>query len=88
MPVKAVRHLGCIDKSVIGHGGEGLLDDFLMNSADLSTTINKDSEGENPFLEPQYIIINLAIGGTAGGDPSGTIFPAFYEIDYVRVYQK
>jgi beta-glucanase (GH16 family) len=64
------------------------LDDILMNSADLSTTINEDPEGENPFFHPQYIVINLAIGGTAGGDPSGTVFPAFYEIDYVRVYQK
>ena len=64
------------------------LDDALMNSADLSTTINKDAEGENPFLLPHYIIINLAIGGKAGGDPSKTDFPAFYEIDYVRVYQK
>ena len=64
------------------------LDDVLMNSADLSTTINRDPEGANPFLQPQYIIINLAIGGTAGGDPSGTVFPAIYEIDYVRVYQK
>jgi len=64
------------------------LDDVLMNSADLSTTINKDPEGANPFLQPQYIIINLAIGGSAGGDPSGTVFPAVYEIDYVRVYQK
>jgi beta-glucanase (GH16 family) len=64
------------------------LDDVLMNSADLSTTINKDPEGANPFLQPHYIIINLAVGGTAGGDPSGTRFPALYEIDYVRVYQK
>lgn len=64
------------------------LDDLLLNSVDLSITINKDSEGANPFLQPHYIIINLAIGGKAGGDPSQTEFPANYEIDYVRVYQK
>lgn len=64
------------------------MDDVLMNSADLSTTINTDSEGANPFLQPHYIIVNLAIGGTGGGDPSQTIFPTSYEIDYVRVYQK
>jgi len=30
---------------------------------------------------------DLALGGTAGGDPSGTQFPARFEVDYVRVYQ-
>jgi beta-glucanase (GH16 family) len=64
------------------------LDDTLLNMADLATTVNEDAEGKNPFLQPHYIIINLAIGGTAGGNPSQTIFPALYEIDYIRVYQK
>ncbi len=64
------------------------LDDELVNATDLSETYNRDEAGENPFLQPHYILVNLAIGGTAGGDPSGTSFPAYYEIDYVRVYQK
>lgn len=64
------------------------LDDVLLNEADLSLTFNRDGEGRNPFLQPHYIIINLAIGGTAGGDPSDTRFPAYYVIDYIRVYQK
>ena len=64
------------------------LDDILLNSADLSTTINRDAERKNPFLQPHYIIVNLAVGGTAGGNPSQTAFPAFYEIDYIRIYQK
>jgi beta-glucanase (GH16 family) len=34
------------------------------------------------------MLLNLAIGGTNGGDPSKTQFPARFEIDYVRVYQK
>jgi beta-glucanase (GH16 family) len=34
------------------------------------------------------MLLNLAIGGTAGGDPSETEFPARLEVDYVRVYQK
>jgi len=42
-----------------------------------------------PFDQPFYLILNLAIGGDWGGikgiDPD--IFPARYEIDYVRVYQ-
>ena len=34
------------------------------------------------------MILNLAIGGTNGGDASETEFPARFEVDYVRVYQK
>ena len=64
------------------------LDDKLLNTAELADTFNKDAEHANPFLQPHYIIVNLAIGGHAGGSPSETIFPADYEIDYIRVYQK
>jgi beta-glucanase (GH16 family) len=64
------------------------LDGTVLNTANLIDTVNRDAEGNNPFLQPHYILVNLAIGGTAGGDPSGTTFPAFYQIDYVRVYQK
>jgi beta-glucanase (GH16 family) len=64
------------------------LDGTVLNTANLSDTVNRDTEGKNPFLQPHYIIVNLAIGGTAGGDPSRTTFPAFYHIDYIRIYQK
>jgi beta-glucanase (GH16 family) len=64
------------------------VDDFLMNRIDLKETFNKDSERKNPFRQSHYIIMNLAIGGTSGGDPSKTEFPARFEIDYVRVFQK
>ena len=64
------------------------VDDMLLNQVDLTQTINKDEEGKNPFHQPHYIILNLAIGGKAGGDPSNTKFPAKFEVDYVRIYQK
>ena len=64
------------------------VDDALMNSIDLSKTINHDGTGLNPFHQAQYIMLNLAIGGDAGGDPSATAFPGVYEIDWVRVYQQ
>lgn len=64
------------------------LDDQMLNSINLSTAFNKDEESKNPFRQPHYIILNLAVGGTQGGDPSQTEFPAYYLIDYVRVYQK
>lgn len=61
------------------------LDDELLNEVDLSQTLNPD--GFNPFHQPHYILLNLAIGSN-GGDPSSTSFPKKYEVDYVRVYQK
>jgi hypothetical protein len=50
--------------------------------------VNKDGSGTNPFLKPHYLLLNLAIGGTQGGDPSKTTFPMRFEVDYVRVYQE
>jgi beta-glucanase (GH16 family) len=65
------------------------LDNQLLNSIDLSMTINPTDQGpKNPFHQPHYLLLNLAIGGTNGGDPSNTPFPTRYEIDYVRIYQK
>lgn len=62
------------------------MDDQLLNEVDLSKTVNK-SDGKNPFHQPHFLLINLAVGGVNGGDPSETKFPARYAIDYVRVYQ-
>jgi beta-glucanase (GH16 family) len=63
------------------------VDDRLLNEVDLERTINA-RDGKNPFHQPHYVILNLAVGGTRGGDPSGTEFPAKFEVDYVRVYQR
>ena len=66
------------------------LDDRLLNTIDLTKTINPNTEHgpRNPFHQQHYLLLNLAIGGNSGGDPSKTPFPSLYEIDYVRVYQK
>jgi len=64
------------------------VDEILLNTIDLKTTFNKDKERKNPFRQPHYIILNLAIGGSSGGDPSNTEFPASFEVDYVRIYKK
>lgn len=40
-----------------------------------------------PFDKPQYLLLNLAIGGDLGGPVDDSIFPAAFEVDYVRVYQ-
>ncbi|MEN0019659.1 MAG: glycoside hydrolase family 16 protein [Planctomycetota bacterium] len=62
------------------------VDGNVLNTIDLTETINPD--GSNPFHRPHYMIANVAIGGDNGGDPSHTDFPARYEIDWIRVYQK
>jgi beta-glucanase (GH16 family) len=65
------------------------LDNELLNTIDLTKTLNpKGQKIRNPFHQKHYLLLNLAIGGNAGGDPSKTEFPSKYEIDYVRVYQQ
>jgi beta-glucanase (GH16 family) len=63
------------------------VDGQRLNDVDLTRTINQDGTRTNPFHQPHYLLVNLAVGGAQGGDPSPTEFPARYEIDYVRVYQ-
>lgn len=41
-----------------------------------------------PFDAPQYLLLNIAIGGTLGGRVDDTIFPRSMEVEHVRVYQK
>ena len=52
---------------------------------------SNDNSGnaEWPFDSPQYLILNVAVGGDWGGQMGVTdsIFPITMEIDYVRVYQ-
>jgi beta-glucanase (GH16 family) len=64
------------------------VDDQLLNEISVSDAINPGGHGpQHPFRQPQYLLLNLAIGGNNGGDPSRTKFPTRFEIDYVRVYQ-
>jgi hypothetical protein len=60
----------------------------LLNKVPLDSLVNRDGTGFNPFLQPHYMLLNLAIGGDNGGDPSGTAFPQRLEVDYIRVYQR
>ena len=43
---------------------------------------------EWPFDQPFFVILNLAVGGNWGGKygVDDAVFPAKYEVDYVRVY--
>jgi beta-glucanase (GH16 family) len=64
------------------------VDDILMNKVELSKLVNKDGSNINPFKQPHYMLLNLAMGGMNGGDLGDTKFPNRFEVDYVRVYQK
>ena len=39
------------------------------------------------FDKPFYIIMNIAMGGTLGGDIPSNLESCKMEVDYVRVYQ-
>jgi beta-glucanase (GH16 family) len=62
------------------------LDGRLMNHLDVASADHADQG--NPFRRPAYIILNQAIGGDSGGDPSSSTFPIRFEVDWVRVYQR
>ncbi|MCF0061236.1 glycoside hydrolase family 16 protein [Dyadobacter chenwenxiniae] len=64
------------------------LDDKLINSQDLDQATNAEQTAMHPFRHPHYILLGLALGGDNGGDLSKTTFPAKFEVDYVRIYQK
>lgn len=66
------------------------LDDELITICNLSRTVNQGSwhVADNPFHTPQYLLLNLAIGGNNGGTIDNSKFPYSYLVDYVRVYQK
>lgn len=55
------------------------------------TFFRKDGDGVEgwPFFEPQFLILNLAIGGNWGAQRGidDSIFPQEMTVDYVRVYR-
>jgi beta-glucanase (GH16 family) len=63
--------------------------DFFVDDKKYFTYANEHSgEAAWPYDQPQYLILNLAIGGEWGGAKGidETCFPQRYYIDYVRVY--
>ena len=61
------------------------LNDELLNKVEIENATYDD--GFNPFRQPHYILLNLAIGSN-GGNPEKSEFPIIYEVDFVRVYQE
>ena len=60
-------------------------DQQKYHSVDVKTA---DDQGRNPFHQPQYLLINFALGGSWGGKIDDSVLPQKYLGDFVRVYQK
>ncbi|MRG44283.1 family 16 glycosylhydrolase [Chitinophaga sp. SYP-B3965] len=57
-----------------------------LNHVDMSKTINVH-QGNNPFQENFFLLLNLALGQAGEEIPAENI-PSKFVVDYVRVYQK
>jgi beta-glucanase (GH16 family) len=66
---------------------EFFLDNKSLNKIQVDSLVNNDGTGFNPFTKPHFMLLTLAVGGTNGGDPTGTTFPQKLEVDCIRVYQ-
>ena len=65
--------------------------DFFVDDTHYFTFKNEGTGNATwPYDKPEYLIINLAIGGGWGGQKGidESIFPQKYYIDYVRVYKQ
>jgi beta-glucanase (GH16 family)/glycerophosphoryl diester phosphodiesterase len=53
-------------------------------------TVMRTEMKDWPFDDPQYLLLNIAIGGTWGGEKGvdDSIFPQKMEVDYVRIFKK
>jgi beta-glucanase (GH16 family) len=64
--------------------------DFFVDDRKYFTYENEGAGTDSwPFDKPQFLILNVAIGGTWGGQKGidDSIFPQRFEIDYVRVFE-
>lgn len=64
--------------------------DFLLDgNVYLSIPNEHKTVNEWPFDKPEYLLLNVAVGGNWGGAKGidESVFPAKMEVDYVRVFQ-
>ena len=58
---------------------------ILLDNKEFVSLINN---GDVPYDNPHYLLLNIAIGGNLGGDISPNFIQDTMEIDYVRVFKK
>jgi beta-glucanase (GH16 family) len=65
------------------------LDFFVDNNEYLTVTNERTGHDAWPFDDPEYLLLNIAVGGDWGGPAvDDSAFPVRMEIDYVRVYDR
>ena len=66
------------------------IDSFVDGKKYFTYKNEKSGNDAWPFDKPEYLILNIAIGGDWGGQKGidNSIFPQKMEIKYVRIYQK
>jgi beta-glucanase (GH16 family) len=65
--------------------------DFFVDKTKYFTFVNEGKGNDAwPYDKPQYLILNIALGGAWGGQKGidDSIFPQKMLVDYVRVYQQ
>ena len=64
--------------------------DGQVQAVQSETLENMDNEYFWPFNKPNFILLNMAIGGSMGGQVNDQIFsqPIQMKVDWVRVYQR
>jgi len=72
---------------------EEVLHFYIDSPENITLSIERPDEynQENwPFDKPFYFLLNMAVGGNLGGveGVDDSIFPAVFEIDYVRVWER
>ena len=68
---------------------KGQIQYYVDNPSNIYATFTPSTQtGTWPFdAGPQFVILNLAVGGSWPGSPNaGTPFPSEMQVDYVRVY--
>ena len=58
---------------------------ILLDNKEFVSLINN---GDVPYDNPHYLLLNIAIGGNLGGDISPNFIQDTMEIDYVRVIKR
>ena len=64
--------------------------DFFINSRKVFAYANEHKgHDEWPYDEPEYLLLNVAVGGNWGGQKGTdeTVFPQAMRVEYVRVFQ-
>lgn len=59
----------------------------LKIAIDNEIVVEQDNNNLNPFDNPHYLILNVAVGGTLGGEVPNDFGSELMEVDYVRFYQ-